>query len=73
MSKISNIIKSEIYDINETNLGEKLKEHIGEIVNLLKILKYTDIKMITRIDEITSKRAVITTDVNELMKKVMEE
>lgn len=73
MPKYTNIVESDIFDITKENIAEKLKDHISGVLRLMTLLEYTNVKMITRIKEMAPHKALITTEIDETIKKIMEE
>lgn len=72
-SKDTHITETDIYDITPDNMGDKLKEHFGRVMRLMRVLEYKDLKMVTRIKELSPTQAVVITDIEKELRKLMEE
>lgn len=71
MSSInSHTIKSEIFDITSSNLEDKFSDHFGRIIHVVKVLKFENLRMTTKIEETSPKEAFLSTDIIEQVKRM---
>lgn len=71
MPVASHTIKTEVYDINNDNVVEKLSEHFGYICEFLVINKIENIRVITKIDQIGGlDKATISSEIMERIHKL---
>lgn len=71
-TKNTHTIETDIHSITPDNLPDKLKEHMSEVIQYLRMKKCTDIKIHTRIKEVTPHISVVITDMEDLNKLLGE-
>lgn len=71
-SKNHHVIESDIFDINDNNIGEKFRYHFAEVLKFTKYSGIKNAKVVTRIRELTAKEASISTDIEEELKRMAE-
>lgn len=70
VSKSTSIIESDIYDITIDNVADKLKDHFDNVIKAVKYYEMPNAKLVTRIRELNYKETLISTEVEERVKKL---
>lgn len=59
------VLENDIYDINDSNVEDKLKSHFIDVIKTIKFHQIKHAKVITRIKELSARQAAIYTEIDE--------